>query len=84
MTREQRQQSLIQARSAAQWLREHVAGQLVEPLKGQVECLVLEFSRLDVGEQKRNEAGRQGGKLGAAHGAKGGRPKGSTKNGEKK
>jgi hypothetical protein len=79
MTKEERQQSLKQAWQACQWLSDHVIAELPRPLREQVSCLVTEFERLDAGEQTRNEAGRQGGKLGAVHGAKGGWPKGKKR-----
>jgi hypothetical protein len=79
MTKEERQQSLTKSRYACQWLRDHVIAQLPSPLQGQLGALLAEFERLDAGEQMRNEAGRQGGKLGAIHGSKGGWPKGKKR-----
>lgn len=51
---------------------------LSEQTREAIECLIVEFERLDTGEQTRNEAGRAHGHLGAEHGRKGGRPKKST------
>ena len=77
MTREQRQQSLISARRAVEWLR-RVAPAFDETPRLEVECLVAEFERLDEKEQTQIEAGRRYGRLGAEHGKRGGRPKKST------
>lgn len=83
MTNTERQQSLINARLACEWLGGHVLGQLEGPTHNQLACLLYEFTRLDEGEQKRNAAGREFGHLGKQYGKKGGRPRGSTKGGKK-
>lgn len=65
MTKEERQQSLINARLACKWFR-RVADELPPgQARSEVECLIAEFERLDAGEQARNAAGR-------THGHKGG------------
>jgi len=77
MTPEERQQSLAAARRACEYLREnlfHIQG-LPEPLLWHFERLAEEFTRLDAGEEKRNEAGRESGHLGAQYGHLGGRPR---------
>jgi len=85
MTTTDRQQSLANARRAAHFLRLYIQSQIVdERIRGEIACLLEEFTRLDAGEQTRNAAGRKYGKLGAVHGAKGGRPKGSTKKAKKR
>jgi len=76
MNKDEREQSLINARLACEWLDGLFAGN--------VQCLVNEFKRLDEQEQARIKGGAKGkkyGPLGAVHGMKGGRPK---KNGGKK
>ena len=70
MTKEQREESLINARKGAQWLQLYVLGQIAASLDEQLKCLIEEFYRLDVGEQTRNAAGRQHGHLGAEYGNK--------------
>jgi hypothetical protein len=71
MTNEERQQSLINARIAYEWLT-RAAPAFDQAPREQVECLLAEFRRLDDKEQKQIKEGKRGGKLG-------GRPKGSKK-----
>lgn len=74
MTKEQRQESLINARRACLMLIEYAIGVnmliLGEPQREAIASLIEEFGRLDGKERRQIEAG----KLGAKHGEKGGRP----------
>jgi hypothetical protein len=75
MTKDERQQSLINARSAYYFLRKYIESQIETPsLRQEITCLLDEFKRLDEKEQKQIKEGKRGGKLG-------GRPR---KNGGKK
>lgn len=78
MTKDERQQSLANARLACELLTGQIDS-FFGSYGDKVKCLIAEFCRLDTGEQKRNEAGRKFGKLGAKHGKKGGRPRKETK-----
>jgi len=83
MNKDEREQSLINARIAYKWLKEYIV-RLEGPTHNQIACLLFEFNRLDEQEQARIKGGAKGkkyGPLGAVHGMKGGRPK---KNGGKK
>ena len=76
MTKEEREHSLIKARHAAKWLGIYIIDQIETPrLRGELECLIAEFERLDAKEQKQINAGRRYGKLGGEHGKRGGRPR---------
>lgn len=75
MTIEERQQSLAAARDAYKWLKDHLVHTPHEPLQGPILCLLKGFEILDAKEQKQIKAGKKYGKLGAAHGKKGGRPR---------
>ena len=84
MTKEERQQSLIKARHAAKWLGIYIVEQIETPrLRGELECLIAEFERLDEKEQTQIRAGRKSGYLGGktkpAPGKKRGRPRKESK-----
>lgn len=74
MTKPEREQSLINARRAREWLRNVIVSVYGER-RADMECLLAEFDRLDAKEQAQIKAGKRYGKLGAEHGHKGGRPK---------
>ena len=88
MTKQQREQSLINARRACEWLDFYVARPQITDDRIQISvgplaqaniwALLDEFQRLDAKEQKQIRAGKRYGKLGAEHGHKGGRPKKTT------
>ena len=67
MTTTERQQSLINARKACEWLRRVAPAFDAQP-RAEVECLLLEFERLDAKEQTQINAGRKYGKLGKQYG----------------
>lgn len=75
MTTEERQQSLTNARKAAEWLKGYLKGFSHEPFEQEVAALLKGFDILDTKEKKQAKQGK--------HGVKGGRPK-KTKNGGKK
>jgi len=80
MTSEDRQQSLVAARRACEWLDKHVPVWVLDngsSLRDEINCLIAEFTRLDGKEQAQAEAGRK-------HGHKGGRPKKAGKKRGKK
>lgn len=74
MTKNERQQSLINARRACLLLAEYAAGEsmliLGEPQRECVGSLLEEFGRLDAKERRQAEEGNKG----AAYGHLGGRP----------
>ena len=80
MTREEKEQSLINARQAVHFLMFYIVeSQDVDGrIKQDIACLLTEFKRLDEKEQAQIKAGKRYGKLGAEHGRKGGRPKKPT------
>jgi hypothetical protein len=85
MTPAERQQSLTAARRAAHFLGKYIASQIeTATLREEITCLLAEFTRLDAGEQKRNEAGAKQRRLNAQYGHLGGRPRGKTKKRGKK
>lgn len=83
VTKDERQQQLINAREACEWVRRYTATivWINASLKERLERLIAGFELLDAKEQAQIKAGRASGKLGAKHGVKGGRPR---KNGGKK
>jgi len=88
MTKEEKEVSLVNARRACLMLIEFAIGAapaiiLNHGQREEIASLLEEFSRLDAIERRQIEAGKKNGKLGAIHGKKGGRPKGS-KVGKKK
>lgn len=82
MDKDERQQSLINARRACDWLEGRAEDWRYEDWL-QVKCLIAEFQRLDEKELRQAEAGREFGHLGAKHGSKGGWPKGKPRKGKK-
>ena len=81
MTTEQRQQSLTNARVAAECITRYMAtaASVNGRLKELIEDLIAGFELLDAKEQKQIRAGKRYGKLGAEHGKKGGRPRKDAK-----
>jgi hypothetical protein len=76
MTNPERQQSLEAARNAVHFLRLYIESQIVDDrIRAEITCLLDEFERLDVGEQKRNAAGATQRRLNAQYGHLGGRPR---------
>lgn len=72
MTKEERQQSLTNARRAVRWLGDFLKfPPLPDAVKQEVGFLIAGFELLDAKEQAQIKAGN----LGATHGKKGGRPK---------
>jgi len=73
MTKDERQQSLENARRACKQLVEYATGEPIAIAREDIAALLFEFQRLDAKEQKQIRAGKRYGKLG-------GRPR---KNGKK-